>query len=119
MAGDALKLIDDRWMRFTSGIAPEDFSSPIVCHYVNDVPWNKMYWTQECSDVRMAWHFFRAGFCGQKVSWRRALLYFVTRNRLVGKLFRMALCLFGRRGAAEELKRTATRDVRRIVGASR
>ena len=117
VAGDTLKLLGDRWMRFTSGIAPEDFSLPIVCHYVNDLPWKKEYWTRECSDVRMAWHFFRAGFCGQKVGWRRALLYFVTRNRLVGKIFRMGLCLSGRRGAAEVLKRTAARDVRRVVGA--
>ena len=117
VTGDALKLLDDRWMRFTSGIKPEDFSLPIVCHYVNDLPWKELYWTEECSDVRMAWHFFRAGFCGQKVGWRRALLYIITRNRLLGKVFRMGLCLSGRRGAAELLKRTATCDVRRVVGA--
>ena len=119
VAGDTLKLLDDSWMRFTTGIVSEDFALPLVCHYVNDVPWKRETLIRECSDARMAWHFFRAGFCGQKISWRRALLYFVTRNRLFGKALRMGLCLFGRRGAAELLKRTATCDVRRVVGVSR
>ena len=119
VAGDTLKLLDDRWMRFANGIASEDFALPLVCHYVNDVPWKKSFLSMECSDARMAWHFFRAEFCGHKVSWRRVLLYFVTRNRLLAKVLRTGLCLLGRRVAADVLRRTATCDVRRLVGKSR
>ena len=115
VAGDTLKLIDDRWMRFTNAIESKDFSLPLVCHYVNDVPWERVALSQECSDARMAWHFFRARFCGQKVGWRRALLYFVTRNRLLAKALRAVLCLLGRHVAADVLKRTATCAVRRLV----
>ena len=115
VAGDTLKLIDDRWMRFTNAIESKDFSLPLVCHYVNDVPWKRVAASMECSDARMAWHFFRAGFCGHKVSWRRALLYFVTRNRLLAKVLRIGLCLLGRPVAADVLRRTATCDVRRLV----
>ena len=119
VAVDTLKLIDDRWMRFTNAIESKDFVLPLVCHYVNDVPWKRVAVSLECSDARMTWHFFRARFCGQKVSWRRVLLYFVTRNRLLAKVLRMWLRLSGRRVAADVLRRTATCAVRHILDSIR
>lgn len=115
VAGDTLKLIDDRWMRFTKNIVSAEFKPPLVCHYVTDVPWvrNDMY--RECSDAHMAWHLFRAKMCGGRVGLRRALLYVLTRNRLCRMFFMLFLCLVGRSNTANIIGVTAIYDVRRAI----
>ena len=57
LLGDRTRFLDKSWMRFTSTLTSKDFSKPIVCHFVNDVPWKSASVVSKMRDATMAWYF--------------------------------------------------------------
>ena len=56
----AVKLVDEKWMRFTHFLTPETHALPSVIHHAGEVPWRFVRRTQPLSDTMLLWHRFNA-----------------------------------------------------------
>lgn len=88
----AVKLVDEKWMRFTHLLTPETHALPSVIHHAGEVPWKFVRRTQPLSDTMLLWHRFNAKVRGISV-WRSLRRYFGVRqivgHRLVTYLARI------------------------------
>lgn len=56
----AVKLVDDKWMRFTHLLTTETHALPSVVHHAGEVPWKFVCRLQPLSDTMLLWHRFNA-----------------------------------------------------------
>ena len=101
------RFLDKSWMRFTKTLTSRDFDHPLVCHYVNDLPWgavpsdlNLRDMLPMLKDAPMAWRFMAQKGGLMNIPLKLRLFYFLTRLPIVKNLFYLLLKAIGKHGAA-------------------
>ena len=112
LLGDRTKFLDDSWMRFTNTLKSSDFNRPIVCHFVNDVPWKSAPLAIRLRDATMAWKLMADKIGVVTLTTKERLFYVLTRTPVVRYLFYAALICVGKTGLVRHLR---TKCAHRIV----
>ena len=59
-----VRLLPQKWQRFTRDVMPEELSKPIVLHYAGEVPWKRGGWWELLTDTIWLWHRFNDRIVG-------------------------------------------------------
>ena len=105
------RFLEEKWMRFTSTLTSKDFSRPLVCHYVNDVPWKAAPFHSKLRDATMAWYFM-ARRIGVRMPVTLIVFYVLTRTPVVRNVFYLILRVIGGRRAEIYFREKCSSDVR-------
>ena len=98
LLGERTRFLDDSWMRFTTKLKSDDFSKPLVCHFVNDVPWKPSdTLTSGLRDATMAWKLLADRIGVVKLTTKDRLFYILTRMPVARHLFYLLLYAMGKR----------------------
>ena len=104
LLGKRAKFLDASWMRFTKTLESDDFDKPIVCHFVNDVPWKSATLSDRLRDATMAWKLMANKIAVMKLTVKEKVFYFLTRAPVLRHLFYGALYCMGKRNLVQHLR---------------
>lgn len=111
LLGERTRFLDKSWMRFTRMLTSRDFSDPIVCHFVNDVPWKSAPLLTKVKDATMAWYFM-AHRGGVGIPVKLMVFYALTRMSFVKNAFFLFLKMAGKDGAVSYFREKCSCRVR-------
>lgn len=104
LLGERTKFLDDSWMRFSKTLESSDFNKPIVCHFVNDVPWKSATLSNRLRDATMAWKLMADKIAVLKLTAKERVFYFLTRAPVLRHLLYGALYCMGKRNLVQHLR---------------
>lgn len=112
LLGERTRFLDDSWMRFSKFLESKDFDRPLVCHFVNDIPWKQVGMSDKLRDATLAWKLVaeRIG-CG-KIGKIEKLLYFITRTLILRQCFCIAVLCLGKGRIARHLYKKCAHRIR-------
>jgi|GEM_PF-353048 len=102
-----VRLVSQKWQRFSRDVTSEELKSPIVLHYADELPWRRQAWWNLLTDTVLIWHRFNDLLLGARGG---SLAIFFSLRQIILKrglnqilriqpgkwLFYQILCLTGR-----------------------
>lgn len=94
-----LKLLPDKWHRFSGTLRPEEINGAWAIHYGGNSPWRRDWWTQLLNDATIRWHGLYGELTGRTV-WQSLRQFYsaqdIVLRRLIFRLVRWSgtRCLF-------------------------
>lgn len=55
---DQVRLLPQKWQRFTRDVTSSDLKEPVVLHYADELPWKRPAWWNLLTDTVLLWHQF-------------------------------------------------------------